>query len=84
MAEIAAWNTERYQLDIDNEKQTIQGVKIANKAKFQAIRFVVENNWLEDWEPTQSDILDLCEEWDNPDPRTIADFKETKKIYGRL
>lgn len=81
---MAAWNTERYQLDIDNEKQTIQGVKIANKAKFQAIRFVVENNWLEGWEPTQSDILDLCEEWDNPDPAAIADFRETEKIYGKL
>lgn len=81
---MAAWNTERYQLDIDNEKQTIQGAKIANKAKFQAIRFVVENNWLEGWEPTQSDILDLCEEWDNPDSAAIADFRETEKIYGKL
>lgn len=73
-----------YFLNIDNKEQTIQGIKITNKTKFQAIRFVVENNWFEGWEPTQSDILDLCEEWDNPDPAAIADFRETEKKYGRL
>lgn len=38
-----------YFLDIDNKERTIQGIKIANKTKFQAIRFVVENNWFEGW-----------------------------------
>lgn len=56
-----------YQLKIDDQKQTIQDVYIANKELFQQVRFVVEMEHLEGWNPTQADIYYLLQEANEPD-----------------
>jgi transcriptional regulator with XRE-family HTH domain len=70
---------EHYELAIDNEKQTIQGVKISDKTLFLQIRFVVESEHLEGWNPTPDDIKDLLYSAKHPDPQMVADYQ---RIFG--
>lgn len=69
-----------YELRIDSREQTIQGVKIPDRTLFLQIRFVVESEHLEGWEPSPDDIRDLIYSADHPDPQTVADYK---RIFGR-
>jgi hypothetical protein len=57
-----------YELRIDNDAQTIQGVYIPDKVLFTQIRFVVENQHLEGWKPDKKDIEYLLDRAYNPDP----------------
>lgn len=66
---------EQYTLEIDNEKQTIQGVFIPDKAMFQRMRGVVQANHLEGWNPTYNDIKELRDTVMNPDPKDLARIK---------
>lgn len=68
-----------YSLKIDNKKQTIQDVYIPDKEQFQQIRFVVESEHLEGWNPTKKDIEYLLDEAINPDPK-LDD--EIDKVFG--
>lgn len=68
-----------YQLEINDHNQTIQGVQIADKELYQQIRFVVENNHLEGWQPTKEDIEYLVNVAVNPDPQLL---KEYHQIFG--
>lgn len=47
------------QLKIDDQSQTIQGVKISDTSLYEKIRFVVQNNHLEGWQPTKEEIENL-------------------------
>ncbi|MCH3904309.1 MAG: helix-turn-helix transcriptional regulator [Lactobacillus sp.] len=70
---------QNYQLNIDNRNQTIQDVFIPDKELFQQIRFVVESEHLEGWNPTSKDIKYLLNAAKNPDPKMVA---EAKDLFG--
>lgn len=63
----------KYELKIDSEKQTIQGVHIDNSEKFKAIRFVVESNYADGWRPSKEDVEHLRNYYDNPLSETQND-----------
>lgn len=69
----------QYTLEIDDQRQTIQGVKIEDLELYQEIRFVVQNNVLEGWEPTTEDILFLVDSAEHPDPKLEKEYRE---IFG--
>ncbi|HAT53860.1 MAG TPA: XRE family transcriptional regulator [Lactobacillus sp.] len=48
-----------YQLMINDQKQTIQGVYIANKSDYMNIKFVVKSTAMEGWQPEAQDIRRL-------------------------
>ncbi|CCI81080.1 hypothetical protein [Lactobacillus hominis] len=66
-------------LKIDSKNQVIQGVKILDKILFQKVRFAVQNNHLEGWNPTQSEISQLVEKSQIKDSSLETDFN---KIFG--
>ena len=68
-------NSKQYSLDIDNEKQTIQGVFIPDKTMFQQIRGAVQATHLDGWEPSSDDIKKLKANAMNPDPKELARIK---------
>jgi transcriptional regulator with XRE-family HTH domain len=70
----------QYTLEIDNQRQTIQGVHINDRTSFQQLRFVVQNNVLEGWEPTTEDILFLVDSGEHPDPQLEKEYEE---IFGK-
>ncbi|QGF41143.1 helix-turn-helix domain-containing protein [Limosilactobacillus gastricus] len=72
-------NPSKFELETNDDLMTIQGVKIDNYEMYQQIRFAVENNVMEGWEPTKQDIEDLLRFAHNPDPEYIARYKE---IFG--
>lgn len=65
-----------YILNINDHEQTIQGVFIADKETFQQIRAVIEANHLEGWNPTASDVQDLLNSANNPNPDMVKRFNE--------
>lgn len=66
---------ENYELLIDNEAQTIQGIKIPDRTLFLQIRFAVESEYLEGWEPAPADVKDLVYSAKHPDPQMLADYQ---------
>ena len=46
-------------LKIDDQTQTIQGIRISDPDLYKKIRFIVQNNHLEGWQPTEQEINDL-------------------------
>lgn len=68
-----------YILDINDQKQSIQGVYIPDKETYQQIRGVVEASHLEGWQPTKKDIQYLLDEALNPDPELEKRYEE---IFG--
>ena len=64
------------ELRINNQRQTIQGVPIANKQLFLNIRTVVEAEHLEGWNPTQDNIRDLI--------KAGNDYKAIAEVRRRL
>lgn len=67
---------QNYKLEIDVDKQTIQGVSIPNPQMFQQICFVVKNNHLEGWEPKAKDIEQLIDQTNNPEQSIIDEINE--------
>lgn len=53
------------QLKTDGQEQMIQGVKISDPVLYKQVRFVVQNNHLEGWQPTEEEINNLIH--DKPD-----------------
>lgn len=72
MASSKFWNT----LEINDRKQTIQGVYIEDKDTYYAIRTTVEVEHLEGWNPTKKDIEYLLNSANNPDPQLDKDYNE--------
>ena len=46
-------------LKIDDQTQMIQGIRISDPDLYKKIRFIVQNNHLEGWQPTEQEINDL-------------------------
>ncbi|WP_338934582.1 hypothetical protein [Lactobacillus helveticus] len=65
-----------YKLEIDVEKQTIQGITILNLKMFQQICFVVKNNHLEGWKPEAKDVKRLVEQANKPEQSIIDEINE--------
>lgn len=72
---------EAYQLDIEDNKQMIQGVVIEDLETYQQIRFIVEDEHLEGWNPTTEEINFLVAEALEPNPDLQA---EIDKIWGEM
>ncbi|QNQ82069.1 helix-turn-helix transcriptional regulator [Lactobacillus sp. PV037] len=53
---IALLLPDTYVLEINDPNQTIQDVYIEDKETYQQIRFIVESEHLEGWEPTRTEI----------------------------
>lgn len=70
---------ENYTLDIDDQKQIIQGVYIADKQEYFNMRAVVQAEHLEGWNPTKKDIEYVYKEITNPKPEYL---KEYHKLFG--
>lgn len=68
-----------YTLEIDDKKQTIQGVYIPDPAMYHNIRTAVEVEHLEGWNPTRKDIKYLLDSAINPDPKLTQRYD---KIFG--
>ena len=65
-----------YKLEIDVDKQTIQGVTIPDPQMFQQICFVVKNNHLEGWQPETNDIARLVDQANKTDQSIIDEINE--------
>ena len=65
-----------YKLEIDVDKQTIQGVTIPDPQMFQQICFVVKNNHLEGCKPETKDIARLVDQANKPDQSIIDEINE--------
>lgn len=68
-----------YELEIDDKEQTIQDVYIPDKELYQQIRFVVEMEHLEGWNPNKQDIEYLVNSAQHPDPKLD---NEIDKLFG--
>lgn len=53
---VALLMPDAYVLEINDPNQTIQDVYIEDKETYQQIRFVVESEHLEGWEPTTTEV----------------------------
>lgn len=71
-----------YTLDIDDKKQSIQGVYIPDIENYYAIRTVVEAEHLEGWNPTTTDIKYLSKQAVDPDPEIVRDVENALKEYN--
>ncbi|MBI0121321.1 helix-turn-helix domain-containing protein [Lactobacillus sp. M0398] len=65
-----------YKLDINDEKQTIQGVYVSDKAMYLELRGVIEASHLEGWNPTKKDIESVLDGVLNPDPEEVKEIME--------
>lgn len=70
-----------YELKISNHSHTIQGIAIQDAELFEQVRFVVEAEHLEGWQPTSHDIQILIEM--SLDPNNDFDT-EIERIWGEL
>lgn len=68
-----------YKLMIDDDNQLLQGIYIEDPEMYEQVRFVVESEHLEGWEPEEKDILALVDEAINPSPKIQ---KEISKVWG--
>ena len=68
-----------WKLDINENEQTIQGVKIADRHTFQQIQFSIINEVLEGWQPTAKDIQNSIHAVTHPDGDTVAAYRQ---VFG--
>ncbi|MBB1063424.1 hypothetical protein [Limosilactobacillus fastidiosus] len=65
----------QFSLIIDDQSQSIQGVKFPDRAIYQNIKFVVKSNVMEGWQPTSADIEELKAFMENGHPELEQQFK---------
>ena len=53
--------SDKEQLQIDDQKQMIQELRVFSPSLYKKVRFVVQNNHLEGWNPTEKEINDLVQ-----------------------
>ena len=70
---------ENWQLKIDRDQKTIQGVHFEDNFEFQVVEFAVKNNVMEGWQPTRQDVLELKQRLGKANPTYEAQFNE---IFG--
>ncbi len=68
-----------YSLKINDTNQMIQGIYIEDPEMYEQIRFVVESEHLEGWQPDEEDILMLLDEAINPSKEIKS---EIARIWG--
>lgn len=68
-----------YSLKINDTNQMIQGIHIEDPEMYEQIRFVVESEHLEGWQPDEEDILMLLDEAINPSKEIKS---EIDRIWG--
>lgn len=68
-----------YSLKINDTNQMIQGIHIEDPEMYEQIRFVVESEHLEGWQPDEEDILMLLDEVVNPSKEIKS---EIDRIWG--
>lgn len=68
-----------YSLKINDTNQMIQGIHIEDPEMYEQIRFVVESEHLEGWQPDEEDILMLLDEAVNPSKEIKS---EIDRIWG--
>ena len=56
-----------FKLEIDDQAQTIQGVKIEDPDQFKQMKVGVRTTCIEGWEPTPDDIRQLLTDLNDPD-----------------
>lgn len=69
-----------YSLEINDNRQTIQGYYIPNKQEYFNLRTVVEAEHLEGWNPTKKDIEYIYHEITNPKPEYLKEYHE---LFGK-
>lgn len=67
---------ENYTLEINDQKQMIQGVYIADKQEYYNMRAVVQAEHLEGWNPTKQDIEYVYKEITNPKSEYLKEYHE--------
>lgn len=70
---------DQYSLVINDQEQTIQGVKIPDSTTYQNIKFTVKSNVMEGWKPSRSDIEELKSFTATSHPELEQKFKD---IFG--
>lgn len=68
-----------FHLQKDDRQLTIQRVQFSSLATYQQVRFAVESNVLEGWEPTAKEVRILRETAEHPDDEMIA---EIEQLFG--
>ena len=69
-------------LKIDDQAQTIQGMKISDPDLYKKIRFIVQNNHLEGWQPTEQEINDLVHDETDLSEDYYQIFGEKRLVTG--
>ena len=72
--------SKEYKLDINDEKQTIQGVYVSDKAMYLELRGVIEASHLEGWNPIKKDIESVLDGVLNPDPEEVKEIMEIWQV----
>ena len=72
--------SKEYKLDINDEKQTIQGVYVSDKAMYLELRGVIEASHLEGWNPTKKDVESVLDGVLNPDPEEVKEIMEIWQV----
>ncbi|MBB1100157.1 helix-turn-helix transcriptional regulator [Limosilactobacillus agrestis] len=68
-----------FQLQTDDGQLTIQHVQFQTLSSYQQVRFAVESNVLEGWEPTAKEVRMLREAAENPDDEMAS---EIERLFG--
>ena len=68
--------SKEYKLDINDEKQTIQGVYVSDKAMYFELRGVIVASHLEGQDPTKKDVESVLDGVLNPDPEEVKEIME--------
>ncbi|MBD5429518.1 helix-turn-helix transcriptional regulator [Lactobacillus sp.] len=70
-----------YQLQIEDDTQTIQGIVIPNLEIYQQIRFIIEAEHLEGWNPSPAEVNFLLTEALDPNPDLQVEIDD---IWGEM
>ena len=72
--------SKEYKLDINDEKQTIQGVYVSDKAMYFELRGVIVASHLEGWDPIKKDVESVSDGVLNPDPEEVKEIMEIWQV----
>ncbi len=65
-----------FHLHTDDDQLTIQHVQFQTPSSYQQVRFAVESNVLEGWEPTTTEVRRLKESAENPDDEILMEIEQ--------
>lgn len=71
---------DKYELEINDDEQVIQGVHFPDSTEYHKMRFLVVNETLEGWKPSREDILRMADRIAHPDASVI---KEYESVFGK-